>query len=92
MTTSRKKWYVVVSINGFNKYTYTENKIAAMQLCKNLQKLFPSRILFWIDFCWKSSFEKYTESALHGKSFTETKTLIKDCGEYVENYMVSSLN
>jgi len=92
MNTSKKIWYVAASINGFNKYTYIENKNKATQLCKNLQKLFPNRIMFWVDFQWKSSINKYPGSVLHGNSFTETKTLIKDCGIYVENYMISSLN
>jgi len=89
---SKKKWYVAASINNFNRYTYLSSEKSAIQLCKNLQKIFPKRIMFWVDFNWESSIKKNPGNILHGKDYIETDRIVKDVGEYVKNYMVCSLN
>ena len=85
---SKKQWYVDADAKGLKIYKNCNTKADAEQLCKNLQKLYNPQITFWVDFNWRTSLEKTTESVIHGM-FKKTKNIIKDCGEYFNNCITS---
>lgn len=58
-------------------YQYCNNKQQAIKLLSTLKKQNKS-LIGWIDFVWDNDFKTLPESALHGRMFTKTKSLLQE--------------
>lgn len=78
---TKKKYYVCAEFSKdcINKrfYQYCNNKLEASKLITALKKQ-NKRIIAWIDFVWNSEYGKISETALHGRMFTQTNSLLNE--------------
>jgi len=79
---SKKKWYVCIEYTKdyLRKYSYqyTNNKQESIKLLSSILKQ-NKTIIGWVDFIWQSTLDKkIPESALHGKMFVKSESLLQD--------------